>query len=89
MEVGSTSRGTVGPIYRVTSTLEVPEESPRKGLSHEEIRSFPFDKRDPKKVFMIVKEKKWAFSKEKGEAIREEVGKLMGANAMRELLFPT
>ncbi|GAA0150151.1 hypothetical protein LIER_09154 [Lithospermum erythrorhizon] len=36
-----------------------------------------------------VKHKKRTFSEEKGEAIREEVGKLLGANAIRKLLFPT
>ncbi|GAA0159957.1 hypothetical protein LIER_16621 [Lithospermum erythrorhizon] len=35
------------------------------------------------------KQKKWTISEEKGEAIREEVGKVLGANAIRELLFPT
>ncbi|GAA0185807.1 hypothetical protein LIER_33095 [Lithospermum erythrorhizon] len=35
------------------------------------------------------KQKKWTISEEKGEAIREEVGKLLGANGIRELLFPT
>ncbi|GAA0172424.1 hypothetical protein LIER_26254 [Lithospermum erythrorhizon] len=117
----------------------VPEESPNKGRPHEEIRSIPFDERDPTKVFKIgttlgaeqeamlvrvlreywdiftwepkdtpgvdpevsvhrlyvdphykiVKQKKRTFSEEKGEAIREEVGKLLGVNAIRELLLPT
>ncbi|GAA0144969.1 hypothetical protein LIER_36046 [Lithospermum erythrorhizon] len=36
-----------------------------------------------------IKQKKWTFSEEKEEAIREEVDKLLGENAIRELLFPT
>ncbi|GAA0157088.1 hypothetical protein LIER_14427 [Lithospermum erythrorhizon] len=36
-----------------------------------------------------VKQKKQTFSEEKGEAILEEVDKLLGANAIRELLFLT
>ncbi|GAA0144502.1 hypothetical protein LIER_04932 [Lithospermum erythrorhizon] len=36
-----------------------------------------------------IKQKKRTFSEEKGEPICEEVGKLLGANAIRELLFPT
>ncbi|GAA0139568.1 hypothetical protein LIER_01086 [Lithospermum erythrorhizon] len=36
-----------------------------------------------------VKQKKRTFSDENGEAILQEVGKLLRANAIRELLFPT
>ncbi|GAA0186424.1 hypothetical protein LIER_33712 [Lithospermum erythrorhizon] len=36
-----------------------------------------------------VNKKKRTFSEEKGEAIHEEVDKLLGENAIRELLFPT
>ncbi|GAA0153646.1 hypothetical protein LIER_37711 [Lithospermum erythrorhizon] len=36
-----------------------------------------------------IKQKKRTFSEEKEEAIREEMDKLMGAKAIRELLFPT
>ncbi|GAA0163838.1 hypothetical protein LIER_19612 [Lithospermum erythrorhizon] len=36
-----------------------------------------------------IKQKKRTFSEEKGEAIREEVDKLLGADAIRELLFLT
>ncbi|GAA0159407.1 hypothetical protein LIER_38863 [Lithospermum erythrorhizon] len=36
-----------------------------------------------------IKQKKRTFSEEKGEAIREEVDELLGANAIGELLFPT
>ncbi|GAA0146942.1 hypothetical protein LIER_36420 [Lithospermum erythrorhizon] len=39
--------------------------------------------------YKTVKQKKWTFSEEQGEVIREEVDKLLGANAIRELLFPT
>ncbi|GAA0186866.1 hypothetical protein LIER_34154 [Lithospermum erythrorhizon] len=36
-----------------------------------------------------IKQKKWTFSEDKGEVTREEVNKLLGADAIRELLFPT
>ncbi|GAA0165900.1 hypothetical protein LIER_40082 [Lithospermum erythrorhizon] len=36
-----------------------------------------------------IKQKKRAFSEEKGKAIREVVDKLLGADAILELLFPT
>ncbi|GAA0141157.1 hypothetical protein LIER_35342 [Lithospermum erythrorhizon] len=42
---------------------------------------------DPR--YKPIKEKKRTFSEDKGEAIREEVNKLMGADAIRELRFPT
>ncbi|GAA0155640.1 hypothetical protein LIER_13327 [Lithospermum erythrorhizon] len=36
-----------------------------------------------------IKQKKGTFSEEKWEAIREEADKLLGVDAIRELLFPT
>ncbi|GAA0146797.1 hypothetical protein LIER_06665 [Lithospermum erythrorhizon] len=139
MEVGTTYRGAKGSRDRNVCTLELREESPKKGRPPEEIRSVLFDERVPKKVFKIgitqgaehkamliwvlreyqnifpwepkhmpgvgpvvsvhrlyvdpyydpVKQKKRAFSEEKGKAIREKVGKFLGANAIWKLLFPT
>ncbi|GAA0143688.1 hypothetical protein LIER_35792 [Lithospermum erythrorhizon] len=111
----------------------------QEGATAFEIRSIPFDERDPTKVFKIgttlgaeheamlvrvlreyqdvfaweakdvprvdpevsvhkphvdphynpVKQKRRTFSEEKREAIREEVGKLLGENAIWGILFPT
>ncbi|GAA0149225.1 hypothetical protein LIER_08454 [Lithospermum erythrorhizon] len=53
MEVGTTSRGLERPRDQNVCTLEVLEERHKKGRPHEEIRNFPFNERDPKKVFRI------------------------------------
>ncbi|GAA0183335.1 hypothetical protein LIER_30761 [Lithospermum erythrorhizon] len=45
--------GGVGPRHHGICILEVPEESPKKGQPHEEIRSIPFDESDPRKVVKI------------------------------------
>ncbi|GAA0142883.1 hypothetical protein LIER_03684 [Lithospermum erythrorhizon] len=124
---------------RKVCTLQVPEESPKKGKPNEDVRSVPFDEKDPVKVFKIcttlgaehqevhmrvlreyrdifswepkdmpgvdpgvaihrlymdphykpIKQKKWTYLEEKGEAIREEVNNLLGAAAIREFLVPT
>ncbi|GAA0163164.1 hypothetical protein LIER_19101 [Lithospermum erythrorhizon] len=124
---------------RNVCTLQVLEESPKKGKPHEEIWSVPFDENNPAKVFRIdttmgaeheamlirvireyhyifaweptdmsrvdpyvavhqlyvdphykpIKRKKRTFSGDKDEAIWEEVDKLLGVNAILELLFPT
>ncbi|GAA0159287.1 hypothetical protein LIER_16101 [Lithospermum erythrorhizon] len=52
-ETGKYARGTVAPTDRDIRTLEVSEESPKKGWPHEEIRSVPFDERNPKTAFKI------------------------------------
>ncbi|GAA0184494.1 hypothetical protein LIER_31782 [Lithospermum erythrorhizon] len=41
MELGSTSQGIEGPTYRDICTLEILEESPKKGRPYVEIRSVP------------------------------------------------
>ncbi|GAA0154430.1 hypothetical protein LIER_12415 [Lithospermum erythrorhizon] len=40
-------------------------------------------------LYKPIKQKKQTFSEDKGEAIREEVNNFLGADAIRELLFPT
>ncbi|GAA0168559.1 hypothetical protein LIER_23248 [Lithospermum erythrorhizon] len=39
--------------------------------------------------YKTIKQKKRTFSEEKGETIREEVDKLLGGGAIRDLLSPT
>ncbi|GAA0156651.1 hypothetical protein LIER_14095 [Lithospermum erythrorhizon] len=53
MEIGSTSGKTEESGDRNMCTSQVPGESPKKGKPHEEIRSVPFDEKEPAKVFRI------------------------------------
>ncbi|GAA0164089.1 hypothetical protein LIER_19807 [Lithospermum erythrorhizon] len=50
MEEGTMSRGTEGSMDRNICTLEVTEESPKKGRPHEGIQSISFDVRDPVEI---------------------------------------
>ncbi|GAA0151264.1 hypothetical protein LIER_10019 [Lithospermum erythrorhizon] len=52
-EEGATYRGPEGSRDQNVCTLEVPEESPKKGQPHEEIQSILFNERDPTRVFKI------------------------------------
>ncbi|GAA0161071.1 hypothetical protein LIER_17475 [Lithospermum erythrorhizon] len=53
MEVEYLSRKPEEPQDRNMCTLQISEESPKKGPPHEEIRSVLFDEEDPAKVFKI------------------------------------
>ncbi|GAA0168129.1 hypothetical protein LIER_22915 [Lithospermum erythrorhizon] len=74
MEAGSTGE----PRDCNICTLQVPEEAPRRG-GH--MWTFEVS-------HLMRRNRKRTFSEEKGEAIREEVDKLLGANAIQELFFP-
>ncbi|GAA0155032.1 hypothetical protein LIER_12855 [Lithospermum erythrorhizon] len=50
---GTMSQGLKGSGDRNVCTLEVPEESPKKGRPHEEIQIIPFVEKDLAKVFKI------------------------------------
>ncbi|GAA0146155.1 hypothetical protein LIER_36264 [Lithospermum erythrorhizon] len=53
MEVVSPSKRAEEAPDRNVCTLQVPEESPKKGKPREDVWSVPFDERDPAKIFMI------------------------------------
>ncbi|GAA0140484.1 hypothetical protein LIER_35247 [Lithospermum erythrorhizon] len=91
MEVGSSSKRVEEASDRKVCTPQVPKESPEKGKPHK--------RPNPAKVIKIgttlgaehremLIQKKWTFSDDKAEPIRDEVNKLLGADAIRDLLFP-
>ncbi|GAA0183274.1 hypothetical protein LIER_30713 [Lithospermum erythrorhizon] len=53
MEAGSSSKRVEEAPDRNVCILQVLEEISRKGKPHEDVRSVPFDEKDPAKVFKI------------------------------------
>ncbi|GAA0151568.1 hypothetical protein LIER_10264 [Lithospermum erythrorhizon] len=53
MEAESSYKTSKEAPDRNVCTLHVPKESPKKGKPHEGVRSIPFDKKEPAKVFKI------------------------------------